>query len=157
MQDKTQLEIWYREQFRTVWNLCLSFLKNPADTEDAVQECFLRLARSGERFESPEHVKAWLIHTAKNLCRDELRRSRRRDLPLEEARNAAARAPEIDETLAAVRTLPEKYRAAIYLFYYEGLSVEQISRLLGRKESTVRSDLRRGRARLKALLERSAT
>ena len=63
--------------------------------------------------------------------------------------------PEIDETLEALRTLPEKYRAAIYLFYYEGLPVEQISRLLDRRESTVRSDLRRGRAKLKELLERS--
>ena len=157
MQDRTQLELWYREQFRTVWNICLSFLKNPADTEDAVQESFLRLVRSEERFESPEHVKAWLIRTAKNVCRDELRRHRRQELPLEEARNAAAQAPEIDDTLAAVRALPEQYRAAIYLFYYEGLPVERISRLLGRKESTVRSDLRRGRARLKELLERSTT
>ena len=157
MQDKTQLEIWYRTQFRTVWNICLSFLKNPADTEDAVQESFLRLARAETLFRDEEHVKAWLIHTAKNVCRDELRRHRRQELPLEEARNAASQAPEIDETLAAVRALPEKYRAAIYLFYYEGLSVERISRLLDRKESTVRSDLRRGRAQLKTLLERSST
>ena len=157
MQDKTQLEIWYRTQFRTVWNICLSFLKNPADTEDAVQESFLRLARAETLFRDEEHVKAWLIHTAKNVCRDELRRHRRHELPLEEARNAAAQAQEIDETLAAVRALPEKYRAAIYLFYYEGLPVARISRLLGRKESTVRSDLRRGRAQLKTLLERSST
>ena len=93
MQDKTQLEIWYRTQFRTVWNICLSFLKNPADTEDAVQESFLRLAREETLFRDEEHVKAWLIHTAKNVCRDELRRHRRQELPLEEARNAAAQAP----------------------------------------------------------------
>lgn len=152
MQDKTLLERRYRENFRTVWNVCLSFLKNPADVEDAVQETFLRLAREESSFADEEHVKAWLIHTAKNLCRDELRRARRRELPLEEARNAAARAPEIDETLAALRELPEKYRMAIYLFYYEGLPVERISRLLDRRESTVRSDLRRGREALKKLL-----
>ncbi len=157
MQDKHELELWYRENFRTVWNVCLSFLKNPADVEDAVQDTFLRLAREDRAFESGEHVKAWLIHTAKNLCRDELRRHRRRELPLDEARNAAAPAPEIDETLAALRSLPEKYRTAIYLHYYEGLPVERISRLLDRRESTIRSDLRRGRAKLKELLERSST
>ena len=54
-----------------------------------------------------------------------------------------------------MRKLPEHYRAVIYLFYYEGLSVEQIGRLLDRRETTVRSDLCRGRARLKKLLERS--
>lgn len=155
MLDKALWEERYRTNFRTVWNVCLSFLRDPSDAEDAVQETFLRLIREDREFAGEEHVKAWLIHTAKNVCRDELRRLRRRELPLEEARNAAAPVPEIDETLAAVRALPEKYRLAIYLFYYEGLSVEQISRLLDRKESTVRSDLRRGRAQLKKLLERS--
>ena len=153
MRDKEELERWYRADFRTVWNVCLTFLRNPADTEDAVQETFLRLAAEDRSFESEEHVKAWLIHTARNVCRDELRRLRRRELPLEEARNAATQAPEIDETLAAVRRLPEKYRGAIYLFYYEGLPVEQISRLLGRREATVRSDLCRGRAALKKMLK----
>lgn len=156
MQDKRILEALYLENFRTVWNLCLTWLKNPADTEDAVQETFLRLAREKRTFESREHAKAWLLHTAKNVCRDELRRCRRRELPLDEARNTAAPGPEIDETLAAVRALPKQYRAAIYLHYYEGLSAAQISRLLDRRESTVRSDLRRGRARLKAMLERSS-
>lgn len=157
MRDKEEFARLYAEHFRMVWNICLTFLKTPADTEDAVQDTFLRLAREDRVFESPEHGKAWLIHTAKNVCRDELRRKRRRELPLEEARAAAAPAPEIDETLAAVRALPEKYRAAIYLFYYEDLPVEQISRLLNRRESTVRSDLRRGRALLKKKLERSMT
>ena len=155
MLDKQELERLYEFHFRTVWNICLTFLKNPADTEDAVQESFLRLLRDAPPFQSEEHAKAWLIHTAKNVCRDELRRHRRQELPLEEGRNGVSDGPYVDETLEAVRALPERYRAAIYLFYYEDLPVEQISRLLGRKESTVRSDLRRGRAQLKQVLERS--
>lgn len=155
MQNKELFTQRYEAHFRTVWNICLSFLRNPADTEDAVQETFLRLARTEQSFESEEHLKAWLIHTAKNLCRDELRRFRRKELPLEEARHAEAYGPVPDETIEALRSLPEKYRAPIYLYYYEGLQVAQISRLLGRRESTVRSDLRRGRERLKKLLERS--
>lgn len=157
MLDKQELEKLYRLHFRTVWNICLTFLKNPSDTEDAVQETFLRLVRDGVCFQSEEHGKAWLIHTAKNICRDELRRHRRLELPLEEAQNASSDSPYIDETLEALRSLPEKNRITIYLFYYEGLPVEQISKLLGRKESTVRSDLRRGRDKLKKLLERSKT
>lgn len=155
MLNKQELECLYKQHFRLVWNISLTFLKNPADTEDAVQETFLRLLREDARFQSEEHIKAWLIHTAKNVCRDELRKHRRRELPLEEAQNPAAGTSRIDETLEAVRKLPEHYRAAIYLFYYEGLSVEQIGRLLDRRETTVRSDLCRGRARLKKLLERS--
>lgn len=155
MLDKQELERLYELHFRTVWNFCLTFLKNPADTEDAVQESFLRLLRDAPSFQSEEHAKAWLIYTAKNVCRDELRRHRRQELPLEESWNGVSDGPYVDETLEAVRALPEQYRAAIYLFYYEGLPVEQISKLLGRKESTIRSDLRRGRAQLKQVLERS--
>ncbi|MBO4419310.1 MAG: sigma-70 family RNA polymerase sigma factor [Oscillospiraceae bacterium] len=128
MQDSQELERLYRLHFRTVWNICLTFLKNPSDTEDAVQETFLRLLRECTQFESEEHSKAWLIHTAKNVCRDELRRHRRMDLPLDEARNASSKEIYIDETLEAVRALPEQYRAAIYLFYY---TVKNMTKIAG--------------------------
>ena len=142
----------YAGQFRLVWNVCLTMLRDPADTEDAVQETFLRLLREDAPPDGGEHLKAWLIVTARNVCRDELRRFRRRELSLDEARDVPASAPEIDETLAAVRSLPEKYRLPIYLFYYEELPTAQIADLLGRKESTVRSDLRRGRDKLRKML-----
>ena len=142
----------YAAHFRLVWNVCLTLLRNPADTEDAVQETFLRLLREKAPLESAEHLRAWLIVTARNVCRDELRRSRRRELSLDEARDLPAAAPEIDETLAAVRRLPERYRLPIYLFYYEELTTARIAALLHRRESTVRSNLRRGRERLRRLL-----
>ena len=145
----------YQEHLRLVWNLCCTFLHNIQDVEDAVQDTFLKLADSDRHFPDRDALRAWLIVTAKNVCRDELRRSRRRNLPLEEADGHTAELPEPDETLLALRSLPEKYRAPIYLFYYEGLSTGEISTLLGSKESTVRSDLRRGRLLLKKLLERS--
>ena len=146
----------YEKQFRYVWNLCIAFLKNVEDTEDAVQEVFLRLLDSEAPFADDGEIRAWLIVTAKNVCRDELRRARRRDVPLDEAQSRAAAAPEIDETLALVRSLPLRYRTPIYLFYYEGYSTAQIAVLLNRKESTVRSDLRRGRKKLKDILEESS-
>lgn len=146
----------YEKQFRYVWNLCIAFLKNVEDTEDAVQEVFLRLLDSEAPFADDGEIRAWLIVTAKNVCRDELRRARRRDVPLDEAQSRAAPAPEIDETLALVRSLPLRYRTPIYLFYYEGYSTAQIAVLLNRKESTVRSDLRRGRKKLKDILEESS-
>lgn len=150
--DKEAFTRIYAAQARYVWNLCLTLLHNPADTEDAVQETFLRLLRQGDAGASPENLRAWLTVTARNVCRDDLRRFRRRELPLEEAETASVWLPEIDETLAAVRTLPEKYRLPIYLFYYEELSTAQIAALLNRREATVRSDLRRGREKLRKML-----
>ena len=113
---------------------------------------FVRLLRSNPEFESEEHEKAWLIRTAQNVCKNDLARARRRDVPLENAADAAHSAPEIDETLAALRTLPEQYRIALYLHYYEGYSAVELAGLLRRPASSIRSDLRRGRERLRALL-----
>lgn len=146
----------YEKQFRYVWNLCIAFLKNVEDTEDAVQEVFMRLLDSELPFADEGQIRAWLIVTAKNVCRDELRRARRREVPLDDVQTRAVPPPEIDETLTLVRSLPLRYRTPIYLFYYEGYSTAQIAALLSRKESTVRSDLRRGRKKLKEILEESS-
>ncbi len=145
-------EAIYRRNVNTVWNVCITFLRNPADAEDAVQETFLRLLRSGTEFDSAIHEKAWLIRTAQNVCKDELSRARRRDVPLEAAPEPACDAPELDETLRAMRTLPEKQRLALYLHYYEGYSAVELSTLLHRPAATIRSDLRRGREALRELL-----
>ena len=150
--ETNELEALYRRHVKTVWNVCITLLRRPADAEDAVQETFVRLLRSNPEFESEEHEKAWLIRTAQNVCKNDLARARRRDVPLENAADAAHSAPEIDETLAALRTLPEQYRIALYLHYYEGYSTVELAGLLRRPASSIRSDLRRGRERLRALL-----
>ena len=153
MLSPSTLEQHYLQHYKMVWNLCYTFLKNVQDVEDAVQDTFLRLGRSDEAFEDAEHVKAWLIVTAKNVCRDELRRARRKNLPLEEADGKTAPVPEPDDTLQAVRSLPEKYRTVIYLHYFEGYPVAELARLLHRPESTVKTWLRRGRDVLRERLD----
>lgn len=83
------MEALYRRHVKTVWNVCITLLRRPADAEDAVQETFVRLLRSNPEFESEEHEKAWLIRTAQNVCKNDLARARRRDVPLENAADAA--------------------------------------------------------------------
>lgn len=146
MRSQAEFEAIYRRHFATVWNVCLSLLHEPADTEDMVHDTFLRLLESNKRFEGEAHEKAWLIVTARNVCRNELKRSRRRDVPETERADPT---PLLDETLLAVRRLPEKYRLPLYLFYYEGCTSAEIARLLKRTDTAVRSELRRGRAMLK--------
>lgn len=140
----------YERNVDTVWNVCITFLKNPADAEDAVQETFLRLLRSAPELGSETHEKAWLIVTARNVCKNELARARRREVPLEETE--AHFVPDLSDTLLALRSLPEKYRLPLYLYYYEGYSTAETAEMLGKPAATVRSDLRRGRERMKALL-----
>lgn len=68
----------YNRQYKNVYRICFSFMKNAVDAEDMVQETFLKLLSSKKQFESEEHEKAWLIVTASNTCKDELRRWKRR-------------------------------------------------------------------------------
>ena len=148
--DKQKFTDIYEQYHPQMEQTALRILKNQHDAEDAVQETFLRLLRSAPELGSETHEKAWLIVTARNVCKNELARARRREVPLEEA--PAHYVPELSDTLLALRSLPEKYRLPLYLYYYEGYSTAETAEMLGKPAATVRSDLRRGRERMKALL-----
>lgn len=142
------IEAVYLRHVDTVYLLCFSYMKNKWDSEDAVQTTFLKLMAKGKAFESPEHEKAWLIVTASNTCKNLLKHPQRRmadidALPLEAKEDA------LDDTLQAILALPDRYKTALYLYYYEGYPTKQIAALLRRPDSTIRNHLREARALLK--------
>ena len=120
----------YNRHVTTVYNVCFMYMKNPHDTEDMVQNTFIRLMRDPTRFESEEHEKAWLIRTAINLCKDFFRSwwvSKTTDI--DKAENVTVGPPlEQNEILIKVLSLPQKYKTAIYLYYYEGYSSVEIAK-----------------------------
>lgn len=138
-----------------VFRLAYSYLKNRADAEDVMQEVLLKLYTEKKGFESPDHEKHWLIRVAVNECRKLLRSPwRRRTGPLDEAAEAAAfDRPAQSELFRQVMALPPKYRAAVYLYYYEGYSVKETAALLGTKASTVQTWLMRARGQLQTKLK----
>lgn len=143
-------EIYYRH-VNTVYRVCFLYMKNKHDTEDMVQQTFIRLMKDKTVFKNEEHEKAWLIRTAANLCKDHFKSWwSSRTVGLEKAAYVAAEDPfDADETLERVLGLPAKYKTVIYMYYYEGYSTAEIANILGMKESTVRGNLRRGRQHLK--------
>lgn len=139
----------------TVRRLCMIHLKNHADTEDIFQTVFLKYALSSTVFESPQHENAWFIRVTLNACRDLLRSFHRSHVvsleelyPVPDTMEQTHR-----EVLEAVLALPEKYRIAIYLHYYEGYSAPEIAKLTRRTVSGVYTLLNRGKAMLKEVLE----
>lgn len=132
-----------------VFRVAYSVLLRREDAEDAMQETLLKLYQADPAFQSGEHRKAWLIRVAMNESR-KLTRWYRRAAPLEELPETAAYDDgEERELFRAVMSLPEKYRAAVYLHYYEGYAVREIAGLTGVKESTVQTRLARARELLK--------
>ena len=135
-----------------ILRLSCTYLKSTQDGEDICQTVLLKLLTADKAFDSPEHEKAWVIRAAINACKDELRAFRRRAVPLDEAADVAAPEMPRSDVLDAVMALPDKYREAIYLVYYEGYSAKETAALLGRSEAAVNAHLSRGRKKLRELL-----
>ena len=147
--DKDVAQI-YRRHVNTVYRVCFMYMKNIPDTEDAVQNTFIRLMSCAKKFRDAEHEKAWLIVTATNICKDHFRHWWRKTESLEENMIAGqSNYLEIDETLSVILSLPNKYKTTIYLYYYEGYNSVEIAKLLRIPPSTVRSHMHKGRMILK--------
>lgn len=150
--NKEITEIYHRH-VDTVYRICYSFMKNIPDTEDMVQETFLRLMNSANSFMSEEHEKAWLIVTASNLCRDTLKKWWRHVENIEDPSLGLKQPPfEIDGVLDAILKLPADQKTAVYMYYYEGYSTAEIAEYLHCPHATVRSRLSRARKTLKRKL-----
>mgnify|MGYP002627413964 CR=1 FL=1 len=150
--DKEIEEIYERHRM-TVWRVGLAYMKNPVDTEDTVQETFFRLISKGPRFESGEHEKAWLIRTATNVCKDELKHWWRKHEDIDDHAELQSKdAMKTDDAFGAVMELPDKYKTVIYLYYYEGYDSAEIADILKKPKSTIRNHLREARNLLKERL-----
>lgn len=143
----------YERHVDAVYRLCyLYFRGSPMDVEDAVQSTFVQLLRHPRQFDSQRHERAWLLVTARNTCRNALRRWwRRHTAAWPEGLDAAAPPP--DATLQAVLDLPEPYREALYLHYYEGYSGAEIAQMTRSTPSAVWGWLHRGRQMLGDVLK----
>ena len=150
--NRDEAERLVRTYSDLILRLAYTYLKSTHDAEDICQNVFLKLLTGGYTFDSAEHEKAWVIRTTANACKDSLRAAHRRCVGLEAVAEAAA--PEVPDSavLDAVMALPQKYREAVYLHYYEGYSVREIAKLLGRSEAAVSAHLSRGRKSLRTTL-----
>ncbi len=120
-----------------------AILLNRADAQDAVQEALLSYMKHAPLFEDDQQEKAWLLRVTANKCKSMLRSSWfKARAPIDEELPASE---ESREVIWALAKLPAKYRNAVHLHYYEGYSIEEISRMLGAKQATVGTWLKRGR------------
>ena len=164
----TELSLCTKESFDAVmrkyadmvYKLAYSRTGNTYDADDILQEVFLRYIRADKTYNDEEHRKAWLLRITINCTKSFLTSAWYRHTDYEEpdpnigAEDPALKAAETkSDVMKALMSLPEKYRTAIYLFYYEDLSVAQIAKTVGTSETNIKTRLSRGRELLKEKLE----
>jgi RNA polymerase sigma-70 factor, ECF subfamily len=162
------IDCYQRKVISTAWRI----LGNREDARDAAQEVFLRVYKYLGGFRADQDFAAWLYRIIINVCRDQMRKRGRPDQFTsfefeQELGNFDARASNDDVEAAAIRsqqqamiaraleTLSRKERAAIVLRDLEGLTTEQVARVLGSTQTTVRSHISSARAKIKKFRDRT--
>jgi RNA polymerase sigma-70 factor (ECF subfamily) len=153
--DDTLFEEKYALYSNLVFKLSMTYLGNQSDAEDITQDVFLKLFTNEQPFDSPQHERYWVIRVTVNACKNHLRAFwNRNTFGLETLQDIpTTENPYHDSVLETLYSLPPKYRVVLYLFYYEGYSVEEIATILKVSKSAVKMRLKRGREKLKLELE----
>lgn len=161
------IDCYQRKVLSTAWRM----LGNREDAHDAAQEAFLRVHKYLNRFRSDQDFAAWLYRIIVNVCRDHLRKqgSRHQFASFESEREAgtfealisgedveanAIKSQQRAMIAEALDTLSTKERAALVLRDLEGLSTEEVARVLGSSQTTVRTQISSARAKIKLYRDR---
>lgn len=143
----------YDQYCKLIYKIAFIHLGNKADSEEAVQEVFIKLYRNAPEFHDSEHEKAWLIRVTSNHCKNMLRSFWRKKVTQFEDLSVYFGSQKELENAQLIINLPTKYKTIIHLYYYEGYAVKEISDILKITESAVKMRLKRGREMLKMELE----
>jgi len=173
LRDRAALETFYQAYFDRVYGYVRRMLGDESEAEDVTQEIFLNIQRAIDSYDPERPLSPWVFTIATNQVRDHWRARRRMDpldgasLDDEDARpDPPAREPgplpvleqaELARTLsAAIDELPASLRTTLLLRYHEGLSFEEIARLISRNEAAVRKRYSRALEELRERLTRHA-
>lgn len=150
-------EHFYHREYRQVFGLAVVLCRNRNIAEDLTQDAMLEAHRRWEKIGRYDDPGAWVRRVLCNKSHSRFRRlaSETKALTRLSGRRVEALStqPETDEMFALVRSLPTRQAQAIALRYWEDRSVKQIAEILECGEETVKTHLKRGLAKLKALVD----
>ncbi|MCI8276760.1 MAG: sigma-70 family RNA polymerase sigma factor [Clostridia bacterium] len=152
MQKQTDIDEIVEKYSDMVYRIALTRCQSIENAEDIFQEVFMKYSERAPVFENCEHEKAWFIRVTINLSKN-IRKSvwNKRVTNLED--NIILENDNKKEIFEIVSKLPKNYKTVIYLFYYEGYKVKEISKLMKTSEGTIKTWLFRAREMLKEKIE----
>lgn len=135
-----------------IYRIALTRCENIENAEDVFQDVFMKYSEKTPNFENEEHEKAWFIRVTINLTKNVKKSAwNQKVTSLEE--NIVFEKEEEKEIFSIVCELPNNYKTVIYLLYYEGYKVKEISNIMNVSEGTVKTWLFRARELLKEKIE----
>jgi len=150
---------WIAQYGNAILRACFVYLSDAAQAEDAMQDTFLKAWNRMDQFEKRNggSEKAWLMRIAINVCHD-YHRSRwfrhvdrakgLEDIPV----HTEAVPPEDHLLMMDILRLPEKYKQVILLYYYQEMTLQEVSDTLGVSRSSVHLRLQKAQKMLKQSL-----
>ena len=152
------LKNWFCDNIKNLENgmyrLSYSILKNEEDAQDAVQEAIYNAYKKLETLKDKRKFKSWIYKIVTNTS-FEILRNKKNYIDIEHE-NIAAEKIDIDTNLTlwkAVQGLEQPYRTTITLFYYEDMSIKEISEITGSKVDAIKKQLSRGRDKIKEVID----
>lgn len=152
------IEHLFESHADSILRMCFLYLNDRQAAEDALQETFIKAYRNIGSFRGDSAPGTWLIRIAVNTCKNFLRSSR--ELLGTEYTDVETLLPPVEEDEAArlsvcgeIGRLPQKYREVILLYYYQELSMKEISSVLELPQTTVAYRLRQGKKLLRPALK----
>ena len=143
---------------KTMLRLCYAYLCDTAMAEDAVQETFFKAWKNYGRFRGEAEEKTWLTRIAINTCKDMLKsawaRNTDRSVTPDSLPEGPASFDRQDDTVTrAVLALPRELKEATLLHWYQGMTLQEMAKVLRLPRSTVNYRLKKAKAILKKELE----
>lgn len=156
------IDQYIRQYGKRLYGLCLSLCANSFDADDLYQETWLRVVKSISQYDPTKEFEPWLTKICVNTYRNVLRRLARSpflDFRTNEEKDAQINAvPDAEKAdysplYEAIDRLPEKYRIAVILFYFQDMDITATAKVMGIPEGTVKSRLSKARKLLKEVLD----
>lgn len=148
-----------------ILQLAYSYVKNKAIAEDLTQEIFIKCYKNLHHFKRKSKLRTWVWQIAANHCKDYLRSWHNRTMMIcdEKAKTGSSQKEEVEKQVIqkeedkqlteAVMGLPDPYREVIYLYYFEELTIKEISEVAEINKNTVKTRLKRAKDLLRESLE----
>lgn len=147
---------------KLIYNVVYNMISDKQEVNDIAQEVFIRIYKSLDRYNPEFKFSTWSVKIATNLCLDVLRKKKINSTPIEEIEGVSSdlETPEAKyissersrKIREAIASLPEKYRTPIVLFHQNGLSYEEITKVLNEPMTIIKNRLYRARLMLRESL-----